>query len=155
MKLKYLKDIKENTYSITVKCSELGTETMDVDTEKNLIENFIPQFKYHDLSWTGKFGIDEKGNIIADEAEGDTISIGLIDKLVLVNENLEVTYTVSIKSIKPSMLKDMKKITTSEKYCEACCLLFKTTIKKAVKDCLDSMRKKNNDFESEEDSDII
>ncbi|OSA92838.1 UNVERIFIED_ORG: hypothetical protein B2H93_13510 [Clostridium botulinum] len=155
MKLKYLKDIKENIYSITVKCSELGTETMDTETEKNLIENFIPQFKYHDLSWTGKFGVDDKGNVVVDESEGDTISIGLIDKLVLVNEHLEVSYIVSTNSIKPDILKDMKKITIPEKYCEACCLLFKNVIKKAIKDVLDSMRKKNNDFESEEGSDII
>ncbi|WP_252225040.1 MULTISPECIES: hypothetical protein [unclassified Clostridium] len=155
MKLKYLKDIKENTYLMTVTCSELGTETMDSKTEMDLIENFVPQFRYRDLSWIGKFGVDEKGNVVIDDADGDSISIGLIDKLVLVNEHLEVSYSISVKSIKASMLKDMKKINSPEKYCEACCLLFKIIIKKAVKDSLDGMRKKNNDFEMEEDSDII
>lgn len=61
LELTYPKDIKENVYTRTVKCFKLGTETIDPETEKNLIENFIPQFRYRDLSWTGKFGVDEKG----------------------------------------------------------------------------------------------
>lgn len=153
MKLKYVKEIKENVYKINITCAELGTATVDADAEAEEIENFVPTFRYKDLTWTGKFNKDSSGNVIVDSSSGDEISIGLIDKLIPVNDKLNVSFEISTKSVKSSQLEGLTHINSPELYCEACCLLFKETIKKAVKDSLDAMRSHKNDFESDNDED--
>lgn len=154
MKLNYNKDIKGNVYTMTVFCEELGTETISPDEEKIQIENFAPSFQYKDLIWNGKFKVGADGNIVADDT-GDEISIGLINKVVNIDEKLSLTFTIATSNIKDSQLTGFTSITNTNLYCDACCELFRQVIKKAVKTSLENMRSKVNNFEDVETGDII
>lgn len=155
MKINYKKDIKNNEYSITVFCEELGTSTVDAETEAIQIENFTPQFTYKDLVWNGKFKVDENGNVVEDIENGDSISIGLINRVVNVDENLNVEFKIKTSQVKKEQYEGNTNIANANLYCDACCMLFKKIIKEAVKTSLVNMRSKINEFEEVEEGDII
>lgn len=155
MKINYKKDIKNNEYSIVVFCEELGTSTVDAETEAIQIENFSPRFEYKDLTWNGKFKVGADGNVVEDTESGDSISIGLINKVINVDENLSVEFRIKTSQVKKEQYESNTSIINANLYCDACCMLFRKVIKEAVATSLANMRSKINEFEDVEDGDII
>ena len=153
MVLTYPRDIKDNVFYITVKCKELGTVDLTKEQEKDILVNFPVSIEYKDLTFERKFNIDSKGDIIEDSVGGETVSLKLNNKVINVDEQLEVSFQISTKMIKDEELGTI--LDTKEKVAEAKALCFKLTLRDAIEEALKDVRKKSNNFELQEDDEVI
>lgn len=157
MKIKATPDIKNNIYCRDVICTGLGTASLTEEEEKIQLENFPTYLTYKNLTWAKKVNVDSEGNVIEDKTVGDSatgveVTISLINRKILLDENFNAHFEIAVKDISDSKL-DSAILTTKERYCEACALVFELVIKEAIKTTLEDIRSKSNNYE--EDSEEI
>lgn len=134
MKLSMDKQINENVYSVDIKFSEYGSSNITLEEEKELIQDFAPQFNLRDIVFKGNYIYDDKEKIVKqyivpeepvvaegeNTATGDTGEVGktetlnteatesidykevsliVTDKVVSINENLELRYVIKSSQI--------------------------------------------------------
>lgn len=153
MKIKAITDIKNNIYYRDIVCTGLGTASLTEEEEKAQLDNFPTYLIYKDLIWTKKVNIDSEGNVVEDKTVGDSatgveVTISLINKKVLLDEKFNAHFEIAVKDISDSKL-DSNILTTKERYCEACTLVFELVIKEAIKNILENIRLKSNDYEKD------
>ena len=58
------------------------------EEEKEMLVNFPISIEYKDLTFSRKFNVDSKDDIIEDSVSGETVSLKLNNKVVDIDENL-------------------------------------------------------------------
>lgn len=98
MELTITKSIKKNKYSVEIAFSKLGSTTLTPEKEAELIESYAPEFNYGDITFTGKYKV-EQGKIVKDDANGTDVKIAISNRTVKIDENLLCSYRLSIDEI--------------------------------------------------------
>ena len=153
MVLSYEKDIKNNVFYMTVKCKELGNVDILPNEEEAMLINFPTSIEYKDLTFEGKFSVDSKGDVIEDKDSGETVNLKLNNKVVKIDKDLKVDFSIATKMIKDEELGSV--LDTKEKVAEAKTLCFKLTIRDAIKKALEEVRSKSNNYETVEEEETI
>lgn len=146
MVLVYEKDIKDNVFYMTVKCKTLGNSDILASEEEAMLINFPTTIEYKNITFEGKFGVDSNGDVIEDSSTGETVSLKLNNKVVKIDESFKVDFSISTKMIKTEEIGTVLK--TKELVAEAKALCFKNAIKNAVKQALEDVRNKTNNYET-------
>ena len=153
MVLTYEKNIENNVFYMTVKCKELGTSQLKKEEEEAMLINFPTTIEYKDLTFERKFNVSSTGDVVEDAVDGETVTIKLNNRAINVDKNFKVDFQISTKMIKDEELGTI--LDTKEKVAEAKAQLFKLTIKDAVQEALEKVRAKSNNYEVEEDEEVI
>lgn len=146
MVLVYEKDIKDNVFYMTVKCKELGNSDILASEEEAMLINFPTAIEYKDITFEGKFNVDSNGDVIEDSSTGETVSLKLNNKVVKIDKDFKVDFSISTKMIKTEEIGTILK--TKELVAEAKALCFKNAIKNAIKQALEDVRNKTNNYET-------
>ena len=153
MVLTYEKNIENNVFYMTVKCKELGTSQLKKEEEEAMLINFPTTIEYKDLTFERKFNVSSTGDVVEDAVDGETVTIKLNNRAINVDKTFKVDFQISTKMIKDEELGTI--LDTKEKVAEAKALLFKLTIRDAVEKALEEVRAKSNNYEVEEDEEVI
>ena len=153
MKLLYKRTLEDNvrTTKITAK---LGSTKMTIEEEKELIADYSPVFEYKDLTFKGYFKVADNGKDIVEtvnDSDGELVTLSLVNKEVKVNEGLTLELSIATKDVKSSELGTI--LNTKDKVAEAKILLFENVIYKAVKAIIEGLKAKDNNFETDSESD--
>ena len=151
MKLKFKNDLEDNVRSVKITVSSMGSKTLTIEQEKELIADYSPVLEYRNLDFKGYFKMDNLDVVEAtDDSDGELVSLSLTNKIVKVDENFAVELSIATDSIKTSEVGSI--LNTKDKVAEAKILLFSKVIEKEVKDTLTALKAKDNNFETEYES---
>lgn len=153
MRLSIKPQIVENRYSVIVSFKEFGSSTLTAEMEQKIIGDYAPKFKLSDLSFNGKYKVDDStGRLIADDSDGEEVTLSIPNREVAINQDLELGYTVHIKEIAKSEIKGVLK--DADKVAQAKVQLFIDVITKKIGETLIALGEKINDFEEEYDIEL-
>ena len=148
MKLKFKNDLEDNVRSVKITVSSMGSKTLTIEQEKELIADYSPVLEYRNLDFKGYFKMDNLDVVEAtDDSDGELVSLSLTNKIVKVDENFAVELSIATDSIKTSEVGSI--LNTKDKVAEAKILLFSKVIEKEVKDTVTALKAKDNNFETE------
>lgn len=151
MKLKFKNDLEDNVRSVKITVSSMGSKTLTIEQEKELIADYSPVLEYRNLDFKGYFKMDNLDVVEAtDDSDGELVSLSLTNKIVKVDENFAVELSIATDSIKTSEVGSI--LNTKDKVAEAKILLFSKVIEKEVKDTVTALKAKDNNFETEYES---
>lgn len=139
-------DIENEVFSITLQFDSYGSLGLSPEEEASLLNDFPVNLVYSDISFSGKYGLDADGNVVVDDLTGDTVSLIIPNKKILLDSNFKIIYSISKSQITTNELGE--KLTTPEKVCIAKCRLFQKAVIAQVTTLLTSVRGKITDFAS-------
>nr|DAH73522.1 MAG TPA: hypothetical protein [Caudoviricetes sp.] len=129
----------------------MGSKTLTIEQEKELIADYNPILEYRNLDFKGYFKMDNLDVIEAtSDSDGELVSLSLTNKIIKVDENFAVELSIATDSIKTGEVGSI--LNTKDKVAEAKILLFSKVIEKAVKDTITALKAKDNNFETEYES---
>ena len=151
MKLKFKNNLEDNVRSVKITVSSMGSKTLTIEQEKELIADYNPILEYRYLDFKGYFKMDNLDVIEAtSDSDGELVSLSLTNKIIKVDENFAVELSIATDSIKTGEVGSI--LNTKDKVAEAKILLFSKVIEKAVKDTITALKAKDNNFETEYES---
>lgn len=151
MKLKFKNNLEDNVRSVKITVSSMGSKTLTIEQEKELIADYNPILEYRNLDFKGYFKMDNLDVIEAtSDSDGELVSLSLTNKIIKVDENFAVELSIATDSIKTGEVGSI--LNTKDKVAEAKILLFSKVIEKAVKDTITALKAKDNNFETEYES---
>lgn len=151
MKLKFKNNLEDNVRSVKITVSSMGSKTLTIEQEKELIADYNPILEYRNLDFKGYFKMDNLDVIEAtSDSDGELVSLSLTNKIIKVDENFAVELSIATDSIKIGEVGSI--LNTKDKVAEAKILLFSKVIEKAVKDTITALKAKDNNFETEYES---
>jgi hypothetical protein len=145
MKLKYTPTIVNDVVSIVISIDSLGTATVTSTDEQTMLSDFISYIEYKDLTFSRKLNLDTNNDVIEDTANGETVTLNLVNKKILLDANFTTSFSISTDDISNSALQTI--FNTKDKLARAYATVFKLTIRDAVANTLTAMRAKLSDFE--------
>jgi hypothetical protein len=145
MKLKYTPTIANDVVSIVINIDSLGTATVTSTDEQTMLSDFISYIEYKDLTFSRKLNLDTNNDVIEDTANGETVTLNLVNKKILLDANFTTSFSISTDDISNSALQTI--FNTKDKLARAYATVFKLTIRDAVANTLTAMRAKLSDFE--------
>lgn len=148
MKLTVKPQIVDNRYSVIIKFKEFGSSALTPEMEQKLIDDYAPKFKLSDLTFIGLYSIDATTNrVVADEINGQEVTLSLPNKEILVGTDLELGYTIHTKEISEKEIGAM--LIDADYVAQAKIQLFVDIVKSKIDEMLLDLSKKLNDFEEE------
>lgn len=153
MKLTITPKIVENRYSVIISFKEFGSKTLTSDMEEKIINDYAPKFKLSDLTFEGKYTVDEgTGKVVADNDSGDDVTLSVPNKEVAINSDLELGYTVHSKEVSSSEIgTNLKNV---DKVAQAKVQLFIDVVTDKINTVITSLTSNLNDFEEEYDVEL-
>jgi hypothetical protein len=145
MKLKYTPTIANDVVSIVINIDSLGTATVTSTDEQTMLSDFISYIEYKDLTFSRKLNLDTNNDVIEDTTNGETVTLNLVNKKILLDANFTTSFSISTDDISNSALQTI--FNTKDKLARAYATVFKLTIRDAVANTLTAMRAKLSDFE--------
>lgn len=155
MKINQKNTIKENVVSTEITVDVLGTGELTQEKELELLHNFNKTIEYNKISFKSNMKITDNvptitAEVISD-SNADTIEEVKIDDLInkqhLVDENLNISFSIDITKIPDSALGTV--FNTKEILGQAKVSLFAAKIKDAISEKLIEIRSLSNTFEGE------
>lgn len=137
MKLTTNIDINEGIVTAGVKCTEISEETREA------LHDYTKTLRYGDIDFSAKIKVTAGMPTIVteDSADGEKVSIGLIDKVFIVDENLDLEFSIDSKKIPASEL--TSSISNVEIMSKAKALIWVNKVKAEVKRLVEEARKQN------------
>lgn len=156
MKFNVAKEIKDNIVTATITVTSLGSNTLTAEQEGNLIADFPRNIEFSKINFEAPMKIGSEGlPIIASEDDVDTQTVAiddLINQIIPIDKDLEITLSVKVSSIGNDELGDV--FTSPESVAKAKISLFYLKIKEEIERLINEMRSLNDDFEKEEEFSI-
>jgi hypothetical protein len=137
MKLGYIPSMDNNVRTMKIYVKSLGSLTLTPELEQSILSDYAPTLQYKDLTFSGKFNIDAKGNVIADDTNGELVTLSLVNQVFSINKDFVATFSIATKDVGDSEL-GASILKTKDLIAEAKCLLFKNVVTKAVEDIIKS-----------------
>lgn len=131
-------DIIEGIVTASIKCTDISEET------KEALHDYTKTLRYRNIDFSAKIKvIDGMPEIVAaDDTDGEKVSIGLIDKSFIVDENLDLTLTLDSNKIPESEL--TTSISTVEILSKAKALIWVEKVKAEIKKLVEEAREQNS-----------
>lgn len=104
MNIKYTEDIKDNTFSALLQFDSYGSLELSAEDEQLLLEDFPIQLVYADITFSGKYGLDDKNNVIKDDTNGDLVNFVIPNKKIFLDTNFKISYSINTNQILDSEL---------------------------------------------------
>lgn len=155
MKLKITRNVNNNKFETMVEFEEWGGLDIEAEDEKELLANFPCILDYKNVTFSGKFKIENGEVVKADDKDEqcEQVSISLVKKVLPITESFQAKYEVSISQILDEEIKTI--LNTKELVCQAKVKLFENKISEEIKKLIDITKVKNNNFEKESPISII
>lgn len=153
MKLNISKTITENIISVAITVAELGTTNTDSSSEKDMLHDFIRVIEYSKIQFKSPMKIDVNGDPVITDEEVDGLTVvdvelkDLINKSYIIDENLNITFSIDVTKIPESEL--IPPFDTIEKLGKAKVQLFTTKIQEEISKKLSEIRALSTKFEGE------
>lgn len=145
MNLTITRDITNELFTTTIQVTSLGSTDITPIEEENLLGDYPINLDFQNITFTGKFNVSTVGNnVIVDETAGETITLSTPRRILAVNKDLIITYSISKVQILPSEVQT--KLSTAELVCQAKILLFENCIKTQLQTLMTNLKAKKNDF---------
>lgn len=130
-------DIEDGIITANIKCTDISDET------KEALHDYKKILKYRDIDFSAKVKItDGMPEIVsADDADGEKVTIGLIDKSYVVDENLDLTITLDSSKFSENELTTT--ISSVEILSKAKALIWVEKVKSEIKKLVDEARSQN------------
>lgn len=130
-------DIDEGVVTANIKCTDISDET------KEALHDYTKTLRYGDIDFSAKVKVtDGMPEIVEnDDAGGENISISLIDKSYIVDENLDLEFTLDSNKISESEL--TTSISNVEILSKAKALMWVEKVKAEIKRLVEEARNQN------------
>lgn len=155
MKLTQGIKIDENIITASIAVSELGNATIEASVELNQLHNFVRSIEYSQIDFSSNMKLINNMPVVTDdEADGiqvEEVSIDLINKKHIIDENLSVELVIDIGKIPVAEYTTNKVFNTPELLGQARAVLFIEKIKATVSEKLAEIRAMSSDIENETD----
>lgn len=144
-------DIDNNIvrYLLQAKCNEELTDEESMETET--LHDYVRKIKFSEIDFTANVDMSSGTPVVTEAEAGDTVvevALGKIaPKEYLLDENLEIKFSVDAGRIPGSELNDVLK--TKTLVSQAKIAVFQAKVKEKLLELLDEMRNENNSFEQE------
>ena len=148
MKFTIERKIESNVFSVAITYKEYGTNVLDSEAEKKIIDSFKPVLSYSDITFTGNY-TTSGGNVQA--GGSDSIKLALNNRNINIDSTFLATYRIDANSIPKSAYSSNSQINTKELLAQAQCKLFEDKVVEKLESILTTTRNMNNDFHKEEE----
>ena len=130
-------DIEDGIVTAIIMCTDISDET------KEALHDYTKTLRYGDIDFSAKIKVtNSMPEIVADDdPDGEEVTIGLIDKSFIVNENLNLE--LKLDSKKMSVKELTSSISNVEILSKAKALIWIDKVKCAVQRLVDEARKQN------------
>lgn len=130
-------DIEDGIVTAAIKCTDMSDET------KEALHDYTKTLRYGDIDFYAKIKVtNNMPEIVADDdPEGEEVTIGLIDKSYIVDENLDLTLSIDSNKIPESEL--TTNISNVEILSKAKALIWVDKVKGEVKKLVEQARNQN------------
>ena len=143
MKFTVERKVESNVYSVTITHKDYGTNSLDADSEKKILDCYQPTLVYSDITFTGNYTVSG-GNVQAGGT--DSIKLSLNNRKVNIDDKFSVAYRIDANSISASEYTSNTDINKAELLAQAQCKLFEDKVKAQLQTVLDNTRSMSNDF---------
>ena len=151
MKLNISKKIEENIITVNIDVAELGTNSIDAQEELSQLHDFPKKITYKDIEFKANMKLEDGDPIITEsDTDGSTIAeikLDLINKEIIIDENLSITLSIDVNKIPKSDL--VAPFDTVEKMGKARAQLFISKIQAEIAKKLTEIRSLYTSFEGE------
>lgn len=151
MKLNISKKIEENIITVNIDVAELGTNSIDAQEELSQLHDFPKKITYKDIEFKANMKLEDGDPIITEsDIDGSTIAeikLDLINKEIIIDENLSITLSIDVNKIPKSDL--VAPFDTVEKMGKARAQLFISKIQAEIAKKLTEIRSLYTSFEGE------
>lgn len=151
MKLNISKKIEENIIIVDINVAELGTNSIEAQEELAQIHDFPRKIVYKDIEFKANMKIEDGDPVITEsDTDGSTIAevkLDLINKEIVIDENLSITLSIDVNKIPKSDL--FAPFDTVEKMGKARAQLFISKIQAEIAKKLTEIRSLYTSFEGE------
>lgn len=151
MKLNISKKIEENIITVNIDVAELGTNSIDAQEELSQLHDFPKKISYKDIEFKANMKLEDGDPIITEsDTDGSTIAeikLDLINKEIIIDENLSITLSIDVNKIPKSDL--VAPFDTVEKMGKARAQLFISKIQAEIAKKLTEIRSLYTSFEGE------
>lgn len=151
MKLNIVKTIEENVITVKIDVAELGSNSIDEQEELEQIHDFPRKIIYKDIDFKANMKLENEDPVItAESPDGSTIAeikLELINKEIIIDENLSITLSIDVNKISKSDL--VAPFDTVEKLGKARAQLFVSKIQNELAKKLTEIRTLYTSFEGE------
>ena len=113
MRLLYEPSFYDNVRSMTIKVESLGTSALDVESEQDILDDYMPMVEFKDMDFKGYFNVDSSKNAIqVYPKEKYTLTMNLtIPTNYVDNSDGTISVTVGTKTITTNaMISEIDKI---------------------------------------------
>lgn len=129
-------DIEDGIVTAAIKCTDMSDET------KEALHDYTKTLRYGNIDFSAKVKVtDGMPEIVADDTDGEKVTIGLIDKSYIVDENLDLTLSIDSNKIPESEL--TTNISNVEILSKAKALIWVDKVKGEVKKLVEQARNQN------------
>ena len=130
-------DIDEGIITANIKCSDISEET------KEALHDYTKTLRYGDIDFSANIKVsDGMPEIVSSEdSDGEEVSIGLIDKSFVIDENLDLELKIDSNKMSESEL--TTSISSVETLSKAKALIWVERVKGEIKRLVDEAREQN------------
>ena len=130
-------DINEGIITANIKCTDISEET------KEALHDYTKTLRYGDIDFSANIKIsDGMPEIVSSEdSDGEEVSIGLIDKSFVIDENLDLELKIDSNKMSESEL--TTSISNVETLSKAKALIWVEKVKGEIKRLVDEAREQN------------
>lgn len=148
MKFTVERKVESNVFSVTITHKEYGTNSLDAETEKGILDSFSPVLAYSDITFSDNYTVSGSDVV---KGGSDTIKLALNNRKVNIDSTFSVTYRIDASSIAKSEFSSFSDINSREKLAQAQCKLFQDKVVEKLGEILTATRAMNNDFTKTEE----
>ena len=130
-------DIDEGIITANIKCTDISDET------KEALHDYTKTLRYGDIDFSANIKVsDGMPEIVSSEdSDGEEVSIGLIDKSFVIDENLDLELKINSNKMSESEL--TTSISSVEILSKAKALIWVEKVKGEIKRLVDEAREQN------------
>lgn len=130
-------DIEDGIVTAGIKCTDMSDET------KEALHDYTKTLRYGNIDFSAKVKVTDgmPGIVSADDTDGEKVTIGLIDKSFVIDENLDLTLTLDSNKISENEL--TTSISSVEILSKAKALIWVQKVKEEIKRLVEEAREQN------------
>lgn len=130
-------DIEDGIITANIKCTDISDDT------KEALHDYTKTLQYGNIDFSAKVKVTNgMPEIVSDDdTDGENVSIGLIDKSYIIDENLDLTLTLDSKKISENELTTT--ISSVETLSKAKALIWIEKVKAEIKRLVEEAREQN------------
>ena len=130
-------DIEEGVITANIKCTDISDET------KEALHDYTKTLRYGDIDFSANIKVtDGMPEIVpSEDSDGEQVSIGLIDKSFVIDENLDLELKIDSNKMNESEL--TTEISSVETLSKAKALIWVEKVKAEIKRLVDEARNQN------------